>query len=261
MAEVVTKAPVVDVAVLAGGPPGGPVAEAAGVPHRMLVAVDGQPMVVRVLERLRQAATLGRIVVAAEASVQAALPAGLADEVVPGEGTFIENLAGLAKAIGPDRPMLAVTGDLALVTPAALDDYVGRCVESGATVCYCAIDRADQERMFPGGARTYVKVRGSQFTGGNATWLGPGFVQDHQALIQRLFDARKQPVAIARVLGPLFVLRLLAGLLTLEAVERQTSRILGAPARVIISHYAELGFDVDKLEDLETLRLRLHAGG
>jgi len=245
----------VEAAVLAGGPAGGVVAESTGVAHRMLVPVAGQPMVVRTLERLRQAQTIGRLVVAAHSAVQEHLPAGLADMVVPGESTFVGNLMALAEAIGVERAMLACTGDMPLVTPQAVDDFVTRSAESGAEVCYCAVPREDSERLFPGGRRTYVRLREGTFTGGNLTYLGPGFVPGHQDVIERLFEYRKRPVKLAGMLGLSFVLGLALGTLSLSAVERRAGRILRCRAAVIVSHHAELGFDVDKLEDLETLRL------
>jgi hypothetical protein len=214
-------------------------------------------MVLRVLARLRAAATIGRIVVAAAEPVRAALPPGAADEVVPGDGSFVENLLALARAVGPDRPLLACTGDMALVTPAAVDDLVTRSQASGADVCYCAIPRADNDRMFPVGKRTFVRLREGEFTGGNATYLGPGFVQGHEEIIQRLFQYRKRPLQLARLLGLGFVLRLLLGRLSLAAVERRAGRILGCRVAVIISHYPEIGFDVDQWEDLQTLRFVL----
>jgi len=253
------KQPPVDAAVLAGGPPGGMVAESAGVSHRMLVPVQGEPMIVHVLRRLRRAQRLERILVGTPPEVRQHIPEGLVDAFTDPGDSFVANLTGMAREAGPQRGLLACTGDIALITPEAVDDFVARSLECGCELGYGAVPMEDNDRMFPGGKRTAVRLREGRFTGGNIVYLAPGLVESHAPLIQRLYEDRKSPVRLARVLGLGFVLRLLVGRLSTRALERRASQILQAQVRVIVSHYPEVGFDVDKMEDLETLRLYLAA--
>jgi len=73
-------------------------------------------------------------------------------------------------------------------------------------------------------------------------------------LIDRLYAARKNPVKLAGMFGLGFILGLLLGRLTLRHLEARAGEIVGGRVRAIISTYAELGFDVDKLDDLNLAR-------
>jgi hypothetical protein len=84
--------------------------------------------------------------------------------------------------------------------------------------------------------------------------LSRDFVLQQQELIRRLFAMRKNPLKLATLFGPMFILGLLTGRLTLAGLEARASRIIGGRVAAVISAYPELGFDVDKLADLEIAR-------
>jgi hypothetical protein len=52
------------------------------------------------------------------------------------------------------------------------------------------------------------------------------------------------------------LVKLLLGQLTITELEQTVSRILGVPAVALISQFAEIGFDVDKPEDLALVQER-----
>jgi len=69
-------------------------------------------------------------------------------------------------------------------------------------------------------------------------------------LARSLFAARKKPVRLAAVLGPVFILRLLLVRLTLSELEAAACRFLGlAGAHAVRTAFPEIGVDVDKPED------------
>ena len=45
--------------------------------------------------------------------------------------------------------------------------------------------------------------------------------------------------------------------MSISELEARVSRILGVDAKALISEHAEIGFDVDKADDLEIVRQRL----
>jgi CTP:molybdopterin cytidylyltransferase MocA len=61
---------------------------------------------------------------------------------------------------------------------------------------------------------------------------------------------RKRPWRLVAAIGPLTLLRFLAGRLTLDAALRRLSRIVGATVRAVDMPFAEAAIDVDKPADL-----------
>ncbi|MEI7834415.1 MAG: hypothetical protein WCJ56_14605, partial [bacterium] len=90
-----------------------------------------------------------------------------------------------------------------------------------------------------------------------AVFAGADFFTDKQQLIEDVYNARKAPLKLVGLLGWGTLARFLAGTADLATLEQVASRILHAPARAIISHHAELGFDVDKPEDLAAVEIAL----
>jgi GTP:adenosylcobinamide-phosphate guanylyltransferase len=241
----------IDAVVLAGGTETSDIAAQLGVVHRPLLEVGGRPIIQRVLAALRGASEVGSVVLVAPPPVQAAAPEEGVDGRVEAGESFVDNIArGVAATLSGGDHLLLITGDLALISPAAINDFVRQCLASHAQLCYAIIPKESCERQFPGGRRTYVRLRDGTFTGGNAVVVTRDFVKRQRDLLERLFAVRKSPLQMARLLGLGFVIGLLTHRLTLAQVEARASAVVGAPAVAIISSYPELGFDVDKLEDL-----------
>ena len=241
----------IDAVVLAGGVDKGDIAAELGVVHRPLLEVGGRPIIERVLVALRGAAEIGKVVLVAPPPVQAAASEEVVDARVLAGDSYVANMAGGVEATSPGSDhLLIITGDLPLITAAAVDDFVRQSLASDAVLCYAIIPKESSERQFPGGRRTYVRFREGTFTGGNAIVVTRDFVELHRHLLDRLFAVRKSPLKMASLLGVGFVFGLLTHRLTLPRAEARAGAILGARAAAIISAYPELGFDVDKLEDL-----------
>jgi GTP:adenosylcobinamide-phosphate guanylyltransferase len=245
----------IDAVVLAGGADKGDIAAELGVVHRPLLEVSGRPIIERVLAALRGASEIGKVALVAPPPVQAAAFEEAVDARVEAGDSFVDNMARGVEATSPGSDhLLVITGDLPLITPAAIDDFVRRSLASRAALCYSIIPKESSERQFPGGRRTYVRLREGTFTGGNGMVVARPLVELHRALLDRLFTARKDPLKMASVLGIRFIAGLLTHRLTLPYIEARIGAVIGGQAAAIISTYAELGFDVDKLDDLYLCR-------
>lgn len=246
-----TKEQTIDAVVLAGGVDRGEIYARLGVAHRPLLEVNGRPLVARVLTALRAASEIGRIALVAPPPVQVVASDAAVDVRVEAGDSFVENLnrGVLATSPGSDL-LLVITGDLALITPAAIDDLVSRGRAANAKLCYSIVPKEACERKFPGGRRTYVRLREGAFTGGNGLVIARELVASQRELLQRLFAVRKSPLKMASLFGIRVIAGLLTQRLTLPQLEARISAILGGRATYLISEYPELGFDVDKLDDL-----------
>jgi len=241
----------VDAVVLAGGVDRGEIAAETGVVYRPLLDVAGRPIIRRVLAALRGAVSVDRIVLGAPACVQEAVGEEAVDTRVDAGESFVESMErGVAAAPGTSDSVLIITADLPLLTPGAVNDLVEQAALARADLVYPIIPKESSERLFPGGKRTYVTLREGTFTGGNGVVAARHFVSDRRELIQRLFVARKHPIRLASMLGLGFILGLLTHRLTLSDVESRAGEIVGGRVAAIISAYPELGFDVDKVDDL-----------
>jgi len=244
-----TDTPRIGAVVLAGGhvPP----TLAHLCDHRALLQLNGRYLLAYLLDTLEATPSVVATAVVADAE---ALPS-LAD--LPGcraaaGGSIVENMQHGANALIDENltHVLFITGDIPLITPEGLENYLINSLLSGAALTYPIIPREESEIRFPGARRTYVRLREGSFTGGNAIFTVANLLDDKHELIQGLYAARKQPIKLAKILGLGTVLRLLTGTITLPYVEAVATRIIGAPARAIISPHPEIGFDVDKLDDL-----------
>lgn len=250
--------PTIAAIVLAGGRV--PTALAPYCDHRALLCVQGRLMLDYLLETLTGVSTVADIAVVAPDAALPALAALPGRKIASGD-SIVDNMRRGAAAVAGCAPthLLFITGDIPLVTPAGVEDYLTKSVDSGASLTYPIIPREVSEARFPGAKRTYVKLNEGIFTGGNAIFATADLLQDKHALIQELYEARKQPLKLAQTLGLPTLLRFITGNLDLPFIESVGERILSAPVRAIITRYAEIGFDVDKPEDLHAVERALQA--
>jgi GTP:adenosylcobinamide-phosphate guanylyltransferase len=249
-----------DAVVLAGGEEQGPLAEATGRRHRPLIEVGGRLLVDRTLAALRGAAGVERIALVGPEAVRQAADASLFDAAAPAGADFADNIMRGAQALQAQGRLLVATADLPFLTPEALDDFVAQAQASGAALVYPIIRREACEARFPGGRRTYVRMRDGVFTGGNVVLADVAALRERRDFIMRLFGYRKRPARLARLLGLGFAAKLALGRLSVAQVERRGTELLGARLAAVVSEYPEIGFDLDKVADLEQARRLLAPG-
>jgi len=237
----------VDAMVLAGGD--GAIIDPT-VHIKGLVPIAGRPMVEWVVDALRAAESIGEIAVVVPTDQDLGSWVDKVDHLVVSEASFIENTVAGCAIFKNDRHILGATGDLPALTPEAIDDYVSQSLATGAEFTYPLVRARDMEAQFPGSQRTYVKVAGGSVTGGNMTVMSPTIVARNREIGQRLFETRKSPVAMARVIGIPFIIKYVTGRLRVDDVERKMGELLGAKCAAIYTPYASIGADVDKPIDV-----------
>lgn len=237
----------VDAVVLAGGE--GAVIDPT-VSVKGLVPVAGKPMVEWVVDCLRDSRTIARIAVVVPHDEDLGSWTEKVDHVVVHSGRFIDNLLAGVDAFDGDLDVLVATGDVPALTPEAVDDFVERSVARRAEVSYPLVKKADMEAQFPGSERTFVRIEGGPVTGGNMMLLAKSIVHRNRDIGQRLFDTRKSPVRMAKVIGVPFILKLVTGRLRPVDVEKKLSELLGGRCAAIYTEYASIGADVDKPIDV-----------
>ena len=237
--------------VLGGGDADDVVAKQFGVPVKALALIAGQPMAAYVLRALRGGG-VERIVYVGP--VTSAL-AGMIDAHVPATGTMLQNLQAGLTAIGEAKRVLVATADIPLLTAAAVRDVLSR--DAGIGLVYPVINMVDSQAMFPNGKRTTAKLKEGRFTGGNLFLLEPRLVSDFLPRLEFVLDNRKNVVRLSAMFGLGTLVKLMLGILRIAELEASVSRILNVPAKALVTKHAEIGFDVDKFDDIAIVLERL----
>lgn len=247
-------APCLPAIVLAGGKTRPEFAAEAGVERRALAEIHGRTMVSYVLRALRQAATIGEILLAAPPDFPAQPEA---DRHIAVDAGLEENIrAALTHCAGAEFVVL-VTADIPFLRPESIDDYVRVSLATGADLCYSAITQETCQAQFPEMKRTYLYTPTGGVTGGNVVVQRVATYERQAATLREAYAARKNPVFLAKLIGLGNVLKLVTRRLTLPDIERATGRLMGVTVRLVETPHADLGTDVDRPEDLRLARERL----
>ncbi len=262
---------VVPVVITAGGRISGELAAAAGTTIKALVPMGGRLLIERVLDALRSSErTSGKIrIVGPEAEMTAALSVSAADDFATGTVSVMEEgrtgpenmLRGLSDLVDAgDRWALLCTCDLPFLTSEALCWLLDNAPED-ADIIFPIITKQEYEAAFPGSPGTYVGIEGSQYTGGSVFLVRPSAITRNLPLIERVFEARKGVLSLARLGGLGLCWRLLLGVLTVEYVEARASQLTGCRCRAVRHAPPSLAADVDTMDDYRFACQRLMTPG
>lgn len=239
----------VDAVVLAGAPNSGQLQGASPVEWEAEIPINGKLMVNYVIEALQSSAEIETIVVVAPPH----LKDGLSPQVrwVEAGEDLAENIFRAMDVLEKKNNVLFVTSDVPFIHGEAIDDFLHRCGELQGEIFYPLVSREANTQMYPEAVRTYFTLKEGSFTGGNIVLAHPQAVINSRWIMNEVIARRKKPWKIIRMLGLVFIIKLLARQLTLRELEQRASEILGHSGVLIISPYPELSCDVDKPSDLE----------
>ncbi len=238
----------VDAVILAGGD-----GEVIDPTERFkgLVPIAGRPLVEWVVDAFRAADRIGEIAVVIPTAENLGGWVDRVDKLVVSNREFMDNAIAGAAAFRVDRPVVIATGDIPLLTGAAIDAFVDAGLATGAEFVYPLVPKAAVEAAYPGAQRTYFKLKSGRYTGGNAMIVDPKLLPGARDLGQRLFDERKNPVATVRTAGLGFVVKFVLGRLEPEDLVDKIRELLGGTGAAVVLDDPSIAMDVDKPVDLE----------
>lgn len=243
--------------VLAGDrTPDDPVARAAGVSCKALVPVGGVPMVLRVLDALAEAQTIGDRILCGPDWRTVEANDSLRSLVTSGAVTWHETYATpsisaytVMQSLPQDHPILLVTADHALLN-AGVIDYLCTAAQAGHADVGVGLAAYDLiATAYPTMRRTVLRFRDGGVCGCNlyafSTARGRSLIQ----FWGQVEGLRKRPIRLISTLGWMTVLRfVLGGLSVRQAVDR-LSRRLNLSIDVIMLPFPEAALDVDTISD------------
>lgn len=238
--------------VLAGKRDGStdPLAQDAGVSHKCLVPVAGQPMLVHVIEALARSHRIGQIRVAIEdPDVLDALPQlrGLRNTgrlvAIAARPNLVDSV--LAAADGARFPLLITTADNVMLSPDALTEMLDGCAAQGADAAVAFTRRASVLAAHPQGQRKFYRFADDSFSNCNTYWLKDRGALAAAETFRSGGQFVKHPLRIVGAFGLTNLIRFRFGIGTLgQAFDRFSKRFRMTMAPVILSDGA-VAIDVD----------------
>jgi GTP:adenosylcobinamide-phosphate guanylyltransferase len=239
----------IDAVVLAGGE-ANRVHESLSGP-KSLISVAGRPMISYVMDALKDCAGLDNIVISIPPDADPAPFRAYSDRIVTSGSGVVDAVTAAIEALGVEGSILVASSDTPMISRAAVESFLESCRRAPADIHYSIVPQTAIEAVFPGTKRTYMRLKDGVFTGGNIHLADKETFIRNRDIGNQLFELRKNPLGILRLLGTLFMVKYLTGRLEISALESKAGDLLNAQVRAVVTSYPELGVDVDKPEDLE----------
>ena len=239
-------------ALILAGSRGGvdPVAAYAGVSHKALIVLDGETLLARVAQALREAGARTIAVSVSDDAVRAAANA-LGLIVLDAASGPSRSVRDGIEALG--APLLVTTADHALLQPEWVTRFLAD-VPAQADVGALLARQDVIEAAAPGTRRTYLRFADGAWSGCNLFYFATPRSVGALDLWAQVEADRKRPWRIVRRLGIGTLLRYLSGRLTLVAAIAHLGRLAGLEAAAIASPFGLAAVDVDKPADLDLVR-------
>ena len=239
-----------DAIVLAGGPHDELAATTRGAPNKAFVEINGATLVERTLRALRNSSSVGRITVIAPPQFHGSPALSLADEVRPDGLRIRDSLRSGLAGSDPNADLLVSASDLPVLTPRSIDDYIARAGAANADLTYGCLEKSVHMAAFPEAPHTWAHLRDGDYCGTGFITMKPRVWPALDRVIERLGEARKNPLKLASLFGWRILWRYALRRLTIAQAEARASYVIGAPVRAIVSPFAEIGINVDRLSDI-----------
>jgi len=242
-----------DAILPAGGTIPDDYAAKVGTNKKPLVVIDGRTVLATTISALRESGLVRRIVVVGSDEVLAHADAKGADIVLPegvsGPDNIYRGLKALLESDLPPEKVIIATTDLPFIDANVVQRFVIACSEGD--FCVPMVTQEEYETRFPGTQATYVTLRDRVCTAGCmylATVSGLKAARPH---IENVFEQRKSKIGMAKLLGPVFLIKFVLKRLTLADVEKKITDMLKCTGSAVPGSPPELVFDIDYLEDYE----------
>lgn len=217
--------------------------------ERALLPLGDRPAIAWLLESLLPVDDVDQIIVVGKKHTLALLPQLASNAVgVPAQDSLSANvLAGIDAA--QSSQVLLTTCDIPLATSQTWTEFFGKILAGSCEAAYPIVKSEVMESTFPGGKRTYATVTDGRFTGGNAFVLPRACRPTLEKVLETAYNARKNPLKLASLLGIKFIVKATIQRLSIADVEKKISDILQCRAGAIEMDDAAIAFDVDKEAD------------
>jgi GTP:adenosylcobinamide-phosphate guanylyltransferase len=233
-----------------------PVAQEAGVPCKSFVPVGGRPMVLRVIDTLRDAHEVDAIAICGPSQDLVAQEPELNNLIKNKKIKWIKNLSTPSSSayhvldlLSDHMPILVTTSDHGLLRAEIVDYF---CREARKTDYDLVVGLTSYEqvmRSYPETRRTVIRLHDGGFCGCNLFAFLTPRARRAAEFWQKIENNRKKPWHMIKTMGWMVVLRYLIGRLSLEEGLNRLSKQMNLKAGAIMLPFPEAAIDVDKVSD------------
>ena len=243
----------INIILPAGGRIDGEFAAESGAVIKALINLQGATVLEHTLRAVREAPQVERIVVVGppelKPHISAQWAAGFVEEGDTGPENIFRGIEWLREANGgshADRAIVMTT-DMPFITGEHISGFLAAC-PADVDIAVPVHEKAEIEARFPGWGVEFVHLRDGNWATGCAFLVNPAKLVANRPHIEDIFAARKSPIAMGRLLGLGFVLKLLLHRLTIASIVQRCEQILGCSAAAVHGAAPELCFDLDEVK-------------
>jgi len=256
----------INAVLLSGGINRIPLFEGYEPGYKALVPFRGRPSIQYSLDALRAVPRVGKVcIVGSEADLRPALRAsggdGDYDFVAAGE-TLLDSVAAGLRHFASSKRVLVLTADMPLITPQAITDFLEECERIPATdqptLYVSVVPRSSYTGPYVRFTKPFNHFRDVAVCHGNLWLADPRLLGNTAAIsrINRIYNARKNPLAEALAVGSRLSLAFILGVfllhaLTLKQMTHLAARRFGVAAESVLIEHPEITIDVDEPDDYQ----------
>jgi GTP:adenosylcobinamide-phosphate guanylyltransferase len=237
-----------------------PVAQYAGVSHKILVPVAGVPMIVHVVRSLRAVPRIKRIVISLDdptildglAEIRMLADAGVLSVHHTQGRSPSESVLQYFNSQAVHEPLIITTADHPLLTAEMAEHFCAAVAASEADVVVGVVAKSFFRARYPESKRSFIPLRGESFCGTNLFALRTPRAAAAAAFWNHAGQFRKRPWRLISTFGLTTLVLLALRRLDLAVAIPRVARVLGVSIDVVQMPFAECAIDVDNLNDLET---------
>ncbi len=239
-------------------------AEHAGAKCKVLVNIDGKPMLLRVLDTLRLSQSIDGIIICGpqegklvgQAEIGRSMQSEQVSWLPPQSGPSASAFSAL-KTLRSDEPALLTTADHPLLTAEIVDEFCRRSVTTGADVVIGLAPYSLVRKAFPTMKKTVLHFKDDELCGCNLFAFLTPKGREAADFWRNLESERKKPLRIIRFLGAWTVAKYLSRTLTLEAALQTFSTRLGLKVKAVVLPFGDAAVDVDSVSDYRLVKERI----
>ncbi len=258
------------VVILAGSPPQrDKIMEYANVDYKALIDIHGKPMIDYGLSALRDSGIASYILIVGIPKDLVKLPDGLDESIVEFlemEGESVDKIYNAGMYVlekGKTNPeifsmdkkyILYFSADVPTLTGDMFRYFINECSDFTGDLYYSVVEKQVMDAEFPNNGRSFMKIKDKKFAGGDLVFIDGEVLKERYDAVKLVTENRKSFLRGVFFVSPILFLKLVLGRITINDVERLMSKVFKVNAKLVISKYANIAFDVDKPHQLDMVR-------
>tara|TARA_R110000868_G_scaffold10726_3_gene52093 strand:+ start:2882 stop:3730 length:849 start_codon:yes stop_codon:yes gene_type:complete len=253
---------VFSVILLAGDRASDSLAQMAPCNRKALLSINGQPMILHVLNTLISTQSVGSIAVVVNRVREISEHSSIRDWVsecdpsgrvcfLEGAGSPASSVVAALESLSPEGSVLVTTADSPLLTPSTLEKFCRASLAlTDADVAVGLATEQDIRKAFPDARRTFIQLKGGGYSGCNLFALMSGRASRAAEIWQDVEGRRKRPWQLISYFGYTTLFKALLGRLDLQAAFKAVSRSMSLNVNAVVLDDPLAAMDVDRPEHI-----------